>query len=310
MIKPEGFSIGYVSLQTRLSAHVIRAWERRYKAVKPKRSDSGRRLFSQLDIERLALLKQLLDHGHRISTIAGLDHERLTALLENGGTSLVSEGNRMHSVSAPADCASIDLVSQCMQAVHRLDGSRLYQKLREGLLCFGRQGLLETVIKPLMNRVGCQWAEGTLRIVHGHLASVVVHTFLNNMLTPTFETADARPCLLVATPAGQRCHLGALALAVAAQDHGWRPVILGYNLPAEEIVAAYTSLEPNLIALSITCRVDDGFTINELHRLSEMVDGRCRIAVGGQASRFYRRHIEAVGGVNCTTLQAMLRLFD
>lgn len=158
-----------------------------------------------------------------------------------------------------------------------------------------------------MQQVGHAWAEGTLRIVHGHLATVVVHALLSGMLATCLGENSEKPCMLVATPAGQRCYLGALAVAIIAQDHGWKPAMLGFNLPAEEIAAASTILQPRLIALSITSRVDDAFTNNELKRLCEMIDDRCSIIIGGQASHFYRRHIDALGCAIGATAKAMLR---
>ena len=311
MSGPDGFSIGYVSLQTGLSTHVIRAWERRYHAVTPKRSSSGRRLFTQPDIDRLYLLKQLLEHGHSISSIAGLAPEKLAELTGNREPGERSRGIRQPLASDPSACQPVDWVAECLQAVTMLDGDRLFHKLQEGTLRFSRQALLETVVRPLMNQVGQLWAEGELRIVHGHLASSVVHTVLNSMLVTRFDQSMERPLMLVATPAGQRCYLGALAVAVTVQDHGWKPVLLGYNLPAEEIAAACAILEPQRIALSITCRVDDGFTNNELKRLSELIDGRCSIMIGGQASHHYHRQIDAIGGmICCTNCKAMIRQFS
>lgn len=307
MSTPDGFSIGYVSLKTGLSTHVIRAWERRYQAIQPSRSASGRRRFSQSDIDRLNLLKRLSNQGHSISTIAGLDRQRLAELTGNAVSQDAIQPRKRPSGVEPTACQPAELVEACIEAVRRLDGNRLHLLLQEGMLRFSRQALLESVVKPLMNLVGHGWAEGTLRIVHGHLASVVVHALLNGMLTTCLGESIENPCMLVATPAGQRCYLGALAVAVTAQDHGWKPVMLGYNLPAEEIAAACAMLEPQLIALSITCRVDDRFTGNELRRLAQLVDGRCSIIIGGHACHFYRRHIDSLGCAVCTTVKAMMR---
>ena len=80
MLGPVGFPIGFVSLHTGLSTHVIRAWERRYHAVSPQRSANGRRLFSQSDIDRLVLLRRSTQNGHSISHIAGLDRAQLVEL--------------------------------------------------------------------------------------------------------------------------------------------------------------------------------------------------------------------------------------
>ena len=71
-------------------------------------------------------------------------------------------------------------------------------KLQAGTLRFTRQALLDTVVRPLMSQVGQLWAEGELRIVHGHLASVVVHTLLSNMLAACFDENVEKPRMLVA----------------------------------------------------------------------------------------------------------------
>ena len=70
-------SIKAVSRKTGLSAHVIRVWERRYKAVQPSRTGTNRRLYSEADVERLGLLKQATQAGHSIGTIADLPVDRL-----------------------------------------------------------------------------------------------------------------------------------------------------------------------------------------------------------------------------------------
>lgn len=300
------FSIGYVSLQTGLSTHVIRAWERRYAAVTPGRSDGGRRLYTRADIARLALLKRLLDAGHRISSIAGLDREALAELIATraAGAAASEPGG---TGSALPDKLPDKLIDHCLQAARALDSDRLYRTLQDGLLHYSRQAFIETVVGPFMHRVGRQWAEGTLRIVHGHLAAGVVHTLLNGMLNPCSDGTCGRPRMLIAAPAGQHCYLGAMAVAVAAQDHGWQALMPGHNLPAEEIAAACATFAPRWVVLSITCRVDDDFTANELSRLSELVGGRCRIVVGGQASRHYRSQVEAFGGKVYGTLKEMFR---
>lgn len=71
------YQIGTVSSLTGIDAHTIRAWERRYGAIKPTRSESGRRLYTDDTIERLQLLKGLVDCSEAISTIAHLSEEAL-----------------------------------------------------------------------------------------------------------------------------------------------------------------------------------------------------------------------------------------
>ena len=61
----------------RMPVSTLRIWEQRYQAVAPTTARSGHRLYSTADVERVALLRQLTEHGHAIGALAGLDTEHL-----------------------------------------------------------------------------------------------------------------------------------------------------------------------------------------------------------------------------------------
>jgi len=88
------YPIGVVTRRPGLSPDVLRVWERRYSVVTPVRSPGGQRLYSAGDIDKLRLLRRLVEGGHRIASVAGLDVERLSALA--------------HEVSDPPAGASMD----------------------------------------------------------------------------------------------------------------------------------------------------------------------------------------------------------
>lgn len=71
------YRIGAVCRMTGISQHVLRVWEKRYGVVEPLRSETGRRLYREGDINRLSMLKALVDRGHAIGSIAGLDDDEL-----------------------------------------------------------------------------------------------------------------------------------------------------------------------------------------------------------------------------------------
>jgi hypothetical protein len=76
---------------------------------------------------------------------------------------------------------------------------------------------------------------------------------------------------------------------------------------AQAVAAAV--LNPQMIALSITCRMCDAFVQEERHQLSALIDGRCPLVVGGQASEHYQLFIEAAGGTVCLKNEEFLSLF-
>jgi cobalamin-dependent methionine synthase I len=173
-----------------------------------------------------------------------------------------------------------------------------------------RLSVLDGMIRPLMDEVGARWAQGRMRIVHGHLAANVVQACLERMLEAPRDASAGRPRMVIAAPAGQWCFLGALAVAVIVQDLGWVPALVGANLPSEEIAAACDIIDPQLLALSITCRIDDAYMHGELQRLAHYLGGRCPIIAGGRAAPRYRDSIQAAGGTVCDTAEHLLSLLQ
>ena len=79
-IDPPGYRSGVAARLAGLGAATLRVWERRYQLTEAPRSVTGQRLYTPEQVRRLALLKQLVDQGHPIGTLAALPPERLLAL--------------------------------------------------------------------------------------------------------------------------------------------------------------------------------------------------------------------------------------
>lgn len=64
------YPIRTVAALTGINAVTLRAWERRYGLIRPRRTPRGHRLYSRQDIERIQRTVELLDRGLAISQIA------------------------------------------------------------------------------------------------------------------------------------------------------------------------------------------------------------------------------------------------
>lgn len=80
--QPSLFKIGAVSRITNIPVDTLRIWERRYSVVVPVRSDNADRLYQRDDINRLTLLKMLVDRGHSIGSIVKFTNDELVERLE------------------------------------------------------------------------------------------------------------------------------------------------------------------------------------------------------------------------------------
>ena len=77
-----GFNIGAVSRLTGIARERIRIWERRYSVVVPARDDNNNRLYSQQDVDRLILIRRLVDAGNAVGQVARLPLDDLATRLD------------------------------------------------------------------------------------------------------------------------------------------------------------------------------------------------------------------------------------
>ncbi|HYG62988.1 MAG TPA: MerR family transcriptional regulator [Thermoanaerobaculia bacterium] len=295
--------IGVVARRTGLKPDLIRAWERRYGAVEPGRSDTRRRFYSDADIERLLLLRRVVGTGRGIGQVAGLPNAQLEELLaqEPGRAEPAAQAQgtvlpappAMPLVGPPGDGAE-PFLTLCLSAAQRLDVRDLEMQLERASVALSRPQLMEKLLVPLMHRIGDLWQQGALRPVHEHMASAVVRSFLGGLRSAGGSEATA-PHLVATTPARQLHELGALIAAATAASEGWQITYLGPDLPPEEIAAAALQKGARAVALSLTYPPDDPMLMDELRRLRRLLPSGTEIVVGGRAAPGYHALLQEIG---------------
>lgn len=294
-----GFPIAIAARRAGLSQHVIRAWEKRYGAVRPERSDTRRRLYTDEEIERLQLLRRATQSGHSIGNIATLSTESLQKL---AAQSIADE-----EPGTQLDSAASILVA-ALDAVRVLDCSALVRVLQDGIVSLGRGLLTLGVIIPLVRQIGEEWESGAMRVAHEHCATAVIRTLLGAFVHSHSATANA-PIVVVTTPPGQLHELGALIVAATAKDRGWRVVYLGPGLPPEEIAVVFNQWKADALALSIVYPADDPGLPPQLRMIRRLLPGT-PILSGGRAAFGYADVLREIGAVVCEDISSTIRVLE
>lgn len=146
----EGHPIGAVKRWTGLGADTIRAWERRYGAIKPVRGRGNIRRYGPEDVRRLLLLREATRRGHAIGGIARLDSETLRQLLREDQDALEALSSWRDQRRGPA------LTDAYLSSLARLDvdeGRRLLFLARQLF-----QPLCSSFLGPLLGAVQRRWS--------------------------------------------------------------------------------------------------------------------------------------------------------
>jgi MerR family transcriptional regulator, light-induced transcriptional regulator len=276
---------------TGLSTHVIRVWEQRYQAVEPKRTPTNHRLYSQNDIERLGLLRDVTHAGLNISQVARLSNDQLRALAATA-PGLELQASRA-TAATPAAGALLD---ECLASVQSLDGRALDDTLKRAATTLGAQGVLHRLVAPLARTLGDLWREGKITTAHEHFATGHLRAFLGNLAKP-FGGSKSAPELVVATPSGQLHEMGALLVGALAANLGWDVTCLGASLPAAEIAGAARQKRARAVALSLVYPEDDANLPGELTLLREALPEDTTLLVGGRAMPAYRETLVRLGTI-------------
>lgn len=299
------YPIGYVATRCGLTPHVIRAWEKRYGAVEPSRTATNRRLYSDTDIERLRLLKQITDAGNSISQVAGLNGDALHEAARRERIAPSDPGAAGTKMKFDADPQSH--YSACLDAVINLDSRELDLALSKAAIALPEISLIANVIAPLTQKIGEMWSDGSLKIFGEHMAMSTIRSFLGDLLRSA-EISPQAPRMVVTTPVGQVHEIGALIVSAVAMTMGWRPTYLGANLPAEEISAAVDQTAARLVALSIVHPIDDPRVDRELLKLSRYLN--VPLIVGGRAANAYEHTLKKIKAIVINDISDLSRTLE
>ena len=179
--KPGMLPIRAVVALTGLNPDTIRAWERRYRAIEPARSDGGTRQFSEEDVTRLICLKELRERGYALPTLAKLPTSELTTM---------RHGQKPAAQTARPTQPPLSSEQQAyLDAIEDLDVGAALARLKEMSDELGNLELILGVAIPIMWEVGRRWSEGTLGTAPEHL----VRAQLKSLMTSRLEQIDTAP---------------------------------------------------------------------------------------------------------------------
>lgn len=242
---PVTFPIRAVAKMTGVSIDTLRAWERRYAAVTPKRDDRGR-VYTDADVRRVRLLHDAVERGHSIGRIAHLsdaDLARVSAM----PASIASIGDRPAAAHTPPAVE----IRAIVESLTRFDAVSVETELARAAALLRAPELLESVLVPLMTDIGQRYYDGLSGIAHEHMLSACVRNVLGSLLRVHAKRGFAHT-LVFGTLSGEAHEFGTLGAAVLAASGGIGTIYLGPDIPADDILKVTRSVRVDAVVLGVT----------------------------------------------------------
>jgi MerR family transcriptional regulator, light-induced transcriptional regulator len=281
-------SIAAVERDTGLSKDTLRVWERRYGFPTPERDAVGERAYSLDQVEKLRIVKRLMDGGHRPGRVVRMNVQDLQELSDV----TVDLPRQSAAVTAPDLQVLIDLLRG-----NQIDGLRRHlQQLSMGL---GLQRFLCDVVIPFNTMVGDFWMRGQLEIHEEHAYSEVLQIVLRGAIAGLPPSAPVdRPRVLLTTFPNEPHSIGLLMAETLFALEGAKCLSLGAQTPVWNITLAAEAYKSDVVALGFTGCMNPNQVVEGLSELRAKLPAAVEIWVGGSSPVLQRRPVPGVIALN------------
>ncbi|HET8776289.1 MAG TPA: MerR family transcriptional regulator [Candidatus Limnocylindria bacterium] len=242
------YTISEAADRAGVTSELLRAWERRYAVVTPRRTPAGYRLYDEAAIARVRAMRSLVDDGWTPSAAA----EHLRDLSDDDLPTA-----RVPQLTETPDAVADDLTARFVDAAARMDRAAVQAFLDDVSARGSFETVAERYVFPALRALGDAWSRGIVSVAAEHAASAAVSRWLGIAYQAAAGSAEGRP-VLIGLPPGARHELGALAFATAARRRGLNIHYVGADLPAADWLHAARSTGAVAVVIAVPTAEDVG----------------------------------------------------
>jgi len=290
-------TIGVVARHCELSTEVIRAWEYRYHAVSPRRTQHGQRLYSDADMQRLLLLAKACRGGRRISDIVQLSDAKLVDLIEQdaGAHERIINQHRRQSTALV-----MDYLDACISAVSDFDSYTLFSTLAKAEQSLSTVFMIEDLLTPLINHIRDECRRGNLFDSHRKVFNNLIRAYLT-VLGTRKEKEQHTAVVYSLEDDPELSGLKALAMVAA---YGWHPIYLDSQASAEDVLELIARAAAQVI-IFVTSGNEINDTAPHLLRKLRQREPSLDIILYAPSGNSYRDVIDEIPLIRCNGLKQL-----
>lgn len=263
------YSIKTVASMTGVNPTTIRAWERRYQFIEPSRTDSGHRLYSDQDVEKIKWIVEKQREGLAVSQAIQQLHEA--------------------PKPKPARLYDEELKEGLMHALLAFDERRAHDLINCAFNTFSFEKVTKDIIGPLLMDIGTRWENGTITIAHEHFATAFFRARLST-LSLQMPMNPFLPRIICVCAPGEMHEIGLLFVTLYLRQYGYDVIFLGAGFPKEDLSTALHDIDAKCLIFSCTLTehisgLQDAICYIQTEH-PDLVIGAGGYAVSQQASQF------------------------
>ncbi len=250
-----------------VKAHTIRIWEKRYGIIKPKRTDSNIRYYTDEDLRYLLNVCILYKKGYKISKIAEMSVEEIKDMIN-------SKTNMTIGVE--------DKVDALMLFILELDSYNFNKILNQNIEQESLVLTMENLIYPLMDKISLAWLAGSFQGVHESFVSQIIKSKIQSCIEDLPEDCDFAPNYVIYLPEGEKEELSLLYLHYLLKKNQCKVVNLGVQVGLRDVILACNTVKPDYLFTILNQEIPRQIFQNYLDQISSNLSNTKFILTGYQ----------------------------
>ncbi len=280
-----GFSIAAVERETGLSKDVLRVWERRYGFPTPGRDGHGERIYARGEVDRLRLIKRLMDRGLRPGKLIPLSFDQLQGLVPRPPES--AKGGQVGEPVA---------LDELLVLIKHHDIAGFVQSMQQLLARRGLGSFVQDIVAPMTTKVGEAWESGLFEVFEEHLFTELTKRLLRQAISAVPVGRQGPRILLTSVPEEPHV-LGLLMVEALCTLEDAECIPLGTEMPLSDIAKAALAHRVDVVALSFA----DSFSTRQIPGILGQLRGQLPIEVAIWVGGGGVRRVQPIAGVSLMT---------
>jgi DNA-binding transcriptional MerR regulator len=258
-----------------IKAHTIRIWEQRYGFLKPERTDTNIRYYSNEELKKILNVALLNKYGFKISHIDKMNEIEIKEKILS-----------LSQMEAQQERIVNDLI-QCMVDI---DIERLEAILDKYIAARGIEKAITQIIFPFMEKIGILWLTNHINPAQEHLVTNVIRQKLIVGIDGIISTLKVNKSVLLFLPEGEYHEMGLLFMNYLLKSRGVTTIYLGSSVPLKDVEYVVKLKKPDYLYSHLTT-VGHNFNFDKFLTLITQKFSGIPIIISGQLTNTYQKKI-------------------
>lgn len=258
-----------------IKAHTIRIWEQRYSFLRPQRTATNIRYYSNQELKTLLNISLLNKYGYKISHINRMNNEELR--------------DKILTLSG-AQAQQERIVNDLIQNMIDLNTEDFEDVLDQYIVARGIEKTITHIIFPFLDRIGILWVTDHINPAQEHLITNIIRQKLIVGIESISVPFNLKTKVLLFLPENEHHELGLLFLNYMLKSRGVKTIYLGANVPMADVQFVVNIKQPDYLYTHLTTVMKEfnfeKFLLSFKHRIAQTP-----LLISGLLSQTYTEEI-------------------